>query len=82
MLAKRFARVDVRQVHLDKRDRHRQQASRRATLVWVRPAGLNMMNRRRLVGASWIRSISSYSALLCKAHEVVPGLGRKLASRS
>ena len=57
-------------------------ASRSATLVWVRPAGLNTMNATWLAGASWIRAISSASALLWNAVRWWPASAASWAMRS
>jgi hypothetical protein len=44
MLAEGFAGVDVGQVNFYEWHLHPEMASRRATLVWVKAAGLMMMN--------------------------------------
>ena len=62
-----FPGMHVAQVHLDERNLHASNASRSATLVWVKPPGLKTMKATRLAGAWWMRSISSASALLWKA---------------
>ena len=49
VMAERFARMHVGQVHLDERDRHRAKASRSAMLVWVKAPALNRIMRGLVV---------------------------------
>ena len=57
-------------------------ASRSATLVCVKPAGLKTMKATWLSGAWWMQSISSASALLCLAVSLCPNSAASCVARA